>query len=284
MQKNNFAIRAMTRQELDIAIDWAAAEGLNPGLYDGDCFYAADPNGFLIGLVDNEPIATISAVKYGDSFGFIGFYIVKPKYRGKGYGIRIWNAGLAYLSGRTIGLDGVVSQQGNYEKSGFTLAYRNIRYQGTGGGTFPTDSKIVNLSTIPLDKIYAYDKPFFPDDRIEFLRCWIDQPQSAALGVIKNNGQLGGYGVVRICGSGYKIGPLFSDSPQLADQLFLSLKAHTPEGASIFLDVPEVNIPAIDLVKRHNMTAAFETARMYKGKCPDLTLSRIFGVTTFELG
>ena len=126
MQKSSYTIRVMTRQEVDIVIDWAAAEGWNTGLYDADCFYAADPNGFLIGLLGDKPVATVSVVKYGDSFGFLGFYIVKPEHRGKGYGIQIWNAGLTYLSGRTIGLDGVVSQQSNYKKSGFTLAYRNI--------------------------------------------------------------------------------------------------------------------------------------------------------------
>ncbi|HLA33082.1 MAG TPA: GNAT family N-acetyltransferase, partial [Pseudomonas sp.] len=31
----------MTRAEVDLAIDWAAAEGWNPGLHDADCFYAA---------------------------------------------------------------------------------------------------------------------------------------------------------------------------------------------------------------------------------------------------
>jgi hypothetical protein len=38
--------------------------------------------------------------------------------------------GWTILAGCTIGLDGVVAQQGNYLKSGFQLAYRNIRYQG----------------------------------------------------------------------------------------------------------------------------------------------------------
>jgi GNAT superfamily N-acetyltransferase len=108
MQKSDYTIRAMTRQEVNIATGWAAEEGWNPGLYDADCFYAADPNGFLVGLFDDMPIATISAVKYGSSFGFLGFYMVKPDYRGKGYGIQIWNAGLAFAKGRTIGLDGVV--------------------------------------------------------------------------------------------------------------------------------------------------------------------------------
>ena len=283
MQKSSYTIRAMTRQEVDIAIDWAAAEGWNPGLYDADCFYAVDPNGFLIGLIGDEPIATISVVKYGDSFGFLGLYIVKPEYRGKGYGIQIWNAGLAYLRGRNIGLDGVVAQQDNYKKSGFTLAYRNIRYQGTSGGCLPTESGIVQLSTLPFDEIYAYDKLFFPDNRMQFLKRWINQPQSTALGILRNH-ELTGYGVLRICRSGYKIGPLFADSPEFVEPLFLALKAHAPEGASIYLDTPEVSPAAVDLAKRHNMIVVFETARMYTGESPDLPMNRLFGVTTLELG
>jgi GNAT superfamily N-acetyltransferase len=273
----------MTRQEVSIAIDWAAEEGWNPGLYDADCFYAADPNGFLVGLLDDEPIATISAVKYGNSFGFLGFYMVKPEYRGKGYGIQIWNAGLALLSGCTIGLDGVVAQQDNYKKSGFTLAYSNVRYQGTGGGYYPADSGIVPLSTLAFDDIGAYDKPFFPDNRREFLMCWINQPQSTALGILRNN-KLAGYGVLRICRSGYKVGPLFADSAECAEQLFLALNSHAPEGAPVFLDIPAVNTAAVDLVSRHNMIVSFETARMYTGQSPDLPINRLFGVTTFELG
>jgi len=283
MQKSSYTIRTMTRQEVDIAVDWAAEEGWNPGLYDADCFYAADPNGFLVGLLDDEPIATISVVKYGDSFGFLGFYIVKPEYRGKGYGIQLWNAGLALLEGRTIGLDGVVAQQDNYKKSGFTLAYSNVRYQGCGGGHYPADSGIVPLSTLAFDDICAYDRPFFPDDRREFLKCWINQPQSTALGILRNN-KLAGYGVLRICRSGYKVGPLFADSPECAEQLFLALNSYVPEGAPVFLDVPAVNAAAVDLVTRHHMVVSFETARMYTGQSPDLPINRLFGVTTFELG
>ena len=283
MQKGNYAIRTMTRPEVDLAVDWAAAEGWNPGLSDADCFYAADPDGFLIGLLGDQPVATLSAVKYGDFFGFIGFYIVRPEDRGRGCGIRIWNAGLARLEGRTMGLDGVVDQQVNYQKTGFSLAYRNIRYQGIGGGLFPAAPGIVPLATLPFGEICAYDKPFFPDDRVRFLKCWIEQPRSTALGILRN-GRLAGYGVLRPCRSGYKVGPLFADSPFFAEELFLALKAHAPEGAPIYLDPPAVNPAAVDLANRHNMTAVFETARMYRGKSPDLPMKRLFGVTSFELG
>ncbi len=158
----NCTIRIATRTEIEIAIKWAAREGWNPGLNDAECYYSEDPNGFLIGFLGNEPIATISAIKYGKTFGFIGFYIVKSAYRKKGYGIQIWSAALKYLEGRNIGLDGVVDQQDNYKESGFKLAYRNIRYEGRGGGKSPGNAEIVKLSALPYEIIESYDRPFFP--------------------------------------------------------------------------------------------------------------------------
>lgn len=283
MIKENYTIRTMTRTEVDMAIEWAAGEGWNPGMHDAGCFYAADPSGFLIGLLGTEPVATLSVVKYGASFAFLGFYIVKPEYRGRGYGIQIWNTGLACLKERTVGLDGVVDQQNNYKKSGFNPAYSNIRYQGRGGGILPAGSGIVPLSSIPFEVISTYDRAFFPDNRTQFLKCWINQPRSAALGIMRN-GKLSGYGIVRSCRSGCKIGPLFADSPECAENLFLALKAFVPEGDTLFLDTPEVNPSALDLMKRHNMMVVFETARMYRGTIPDLPVNRIYGVTTFELG
>ena len=113
------AIRPMRRADLDIAIDWAAAEGWNPGLDDADAFLAADPQGFLMGWLGDEPVACISVVAYGAAYGFLGFYICRPEFRGQGHGWALWQAGIARLGDRTIGLDGVVEQQANYARSGF---------------------------------------------------------------------------------------------------------------------------------------------------------------------
>lgn len=273
----------MRREDVDIAIDWAAREGWNPGLHDADCYYAADPKGFLMGRLGDDPIATISVIKYDDSFGFLGFYIVKPEYRGKGYGIRIWNEGLEYLKGLNIGLDGVVDQQENYRKSGFKLAYRNIRYAGMGGGHPPQDSEITDLATLPFETIETYVHPFFPASRPQFTRAWISQPDCQALGIMQD-GTLAGYGVIRKCRNGYKIAPLLADTPDLAEALFLALKAGTRASEPIFLDVPEVNHAATALAKRHEMKVSFETARMYTGDVPDIPSHRLFGVASFEIG
>lgn len=278
-----YKIQTMTRKQVDLALEWAALEGWNPGLNDANCFYTADPSGFLIGLLDENPIAVISAMKYGRSFGFLGFYIVKPEYRGKGYGIQLWNAGLEYLKERNIGLDGVVEQQENYKKSGFKYAYRNIRYQGIGGGRFQKDKGVIELSELPFIEVNDYDRLFFPDERSQFLKCWLNQPGSISLGMCVA-GKLAGYGVLRVCHTGYKIGPLFADTAELAETLFLTLRAHAKTGAPVYFDVPVLNSKAVELVERYDMKVVFETARMYTKQQPEISMNRLYGVTTFELG
>ena len=46
---------------------------------------------------------------------------------------------------RTVGLDGVVAQQENYKKSGFVLAYPNIRYGGRVAATAAPPAGVVAL-------------------------------------------------------------------------------------------------------------------------------------------
>ncbi len=283
MQQGDYTIRTMARPELDLALAWAAAEGWNPGVHDAQCFHAADPNGFLIGLLGDQPVAVISVVNYGSRFGFLGLYIVAPAFRGRGYGLRLWNAGMARLVGRCIGLDGVVAQQANYRRSGFQLAYRNIRYQGVAGGRAAPDAAVVPLDSVSMAAVCAYDEAIFGAERIAFVQAWVQQDDACALGLLRD-GALAGYGLVRRCRVGSKIGPLFADDAETAERLFLALKAHAAPDGPVFIDVPEPNVLALAMARRHGLTAEFDTARMYAGECPPRSIERVFGVTSFELG
>ena len=249
MNSPRLAIRNMSEQELAMALEWAASEGWNPGLDDAKCFYTADPMGFFLGELEGRPVGCISAVAYDNSYGFLGLYVVAPDYRGKGFGFKLWQVAMAYMNGRNVGLDGVLAQQANYLKSGFTLAYRDIRYQGKGGGSKPNG--LIDLSSVPFEDIARYDAMVFPAPRPNFLRRWIEQPYGAALGVL-NNQRLIGYGVLRPCRQGFKIGPLFADDPETADTLFTGLASRVSD-QPIFLDTPEANPAAIELANRHKM-------------------------------
>ena len=265
-----------------MAVKWAAAEGWNPGLADDACFAAADPEGFLIGELDGAPAATVSCVNYGASFAFLGFYIVREDLRGRGYGLRLWMRPLRTPAPRVIGLDGVVAQQQNYRKSGFELAYANVRYGGTVAAPDAPQAGVMALAEVPLATVEAYDATVFPAPRTAFLRAWIGSPGHVGCALVRDGG-LAGWGVIRPCRKGRKIGPLVADDRATAEVVLSALLA-SAGGGEIFLDVPSINRDAVALAQDLGLTPVFETARMYTGAIPPLRLERVFGVTSFELG
>ena len=286
MNKPELIIRNMRREELDVLVDWAALEGWSPGLMDAEIFWATDPEGFIAAELDGEMIGGGSIVSYDGRYGFMGFFIIHPDHRGRGLGNRLWHERQQMLIRRlqapaVIGMDGVFDMQAYYAKGGFEFSGRDLRYEGVGQ-SFPVPDGITELSELPFEEIEAYDRGHFPAPRAGFLRLWLDQPGAFALGST-NDGRLAGFGIMRPCRKGYKIGPLFADSPAVAEDLFKALSTQVP-GEVIFLDVPENNQAAVEMAQRHNMEEVFGCAKMYFGPKPKLPEQEIFGVTTFELG
>ena len=280
MSLDSFNVRVMGAQDLALALDWAAAEGWNPGLADAACFAAVDPEGFLLGEIAGLPAATIWVVNYDEQFAFLGGYIVRPDLRGRGYGIRLWQSGIAHGAGRTIGLDGVVAQQDNYKKSGFALAYRNVRYGGRVSAS--NSSATIALASIPLATIAKDDATVFPAVRPAFLRAWLNAPGHVGRALLRD-GRVAAWGVIRPCRTGFKIGPLVADDRAGAERVFGALVA-AAGGGEIFLDAPEPNHDAVALAESRGLAPVFETARMYTGPIRPIRLDRVFGVTTLELG
>jgi GNAT superfamily N-acetyltransferase len=275
-------IRTMRPHEISLAVDWAAAEGWNPGLNDAACFATVDADGFLVGELDGAPVATISCVNYDARFAFLGFYIVREDSRGRGYGLRIWNAAIAHAGQRLIGLDGVVAQQENYQRSGFRLAYANIRYGGMVAAPSAAQRGAVALDEVSGAALEADDATVFPAPRSAFLRAWTGSPGHVGRALLRD-GRLAAWGVIRPCRTGRKVGPLVADDRAAAEAVLSALLADAG-GGEIFLDVPSVNRDAVALAQDLGLAPVFETARMYTGQTPPLRLERVFGVSTFELG
>jgi hypothetical protein len=279
-------IRGMTRAELDTLVEWAAGEGWSPGLADAQIFWDADPRGFIAAELGGELIGGGSIVSYESRFGFMGFFIIRPDHRAKGFGQLLWVHRRDLLISRlrspaVIGMDGVFNMQAFYAGGGFVFSNRDLRFEGVGAAARP-DAALVDLSTVSFAEVARYDAAHFPAPRDLFLKAWITQPGSRALAAVQR-GVLRGFGVIRPCRRGFKIGPLFAADAETADALFRGLGDVAP-GEPIFIDVPENNPEAMALAQRHGLREVFGCARMYYGPAPLLPFNEIYGVTTFELG
>jgi len=273
-------IRTLDAGQIETLVSWAAAEGWYPGLVDAACFRAADPGGFLGAFKNNEMVSGISGVRYGGKYSFVGLYICRPDMRGNGYGKAVWNACMAMLGGRTIGLDGVLEQQANYRGMGFEPAYRTFRWSGRPSGGTQEAPDIRPATASDFAAIAAIDRRIFPAERATFLEKWLAPPHQVR--VATKDGDIPGYGVLRQCRYGCKIGPLAAPDLEAARRLFWSLVGSS--GDVIHVDVPEPQGEFAAFLASSGLTKGFETARMYRGEAPRLRQNELFAVTTLELG
>ncbi|MCT8161800.1 GNAT family N-acetyltransferase [Pseudoruegeria sp. SHC-113] len=271
--------RTLTADEVTLAVEWAAAEGWNPGLHDAQTFHAADPGAFVGCFVEGALAAVISVARHSAGFGFLGFYICRPDLRGRGHGLALWQAALPRLDGATVGLDGVVAQQENYRASGFAYAHANTRF--AIGPTQLPEAPALDAVTARVDAVHGLDTEVTGFSRSTYLQAWLAQPEARSL-MLMNGARCAGWGVARPCREGTKIGPLMADSPDLAETLFLSLASGA--AGPVFLDVPMPNAAAAAMAERLGMEPVFETARMYRGRAPKEDLARLYGVMSFEFG
>ncbi|WP_341365531.1 GNAT family N-acetyltransferase [Yoonia sp. BS5-3] len=259
--------------ELDTILDWAAAEGWNPGLDDAAAFWAADPGGFFVAVDGVRPVAAISVVNHTDHFAFLGLYIVTPNYRGRGVGYALWQHALAHAGTRTVGLDGVQEQQANYAASGFVHAGGTTRFAGAVMAQ-PVSARLATAADIP--DLIGREADVTGVHKPAYLGAWFTNTADRKTLLLG-----GGICTIRKCRSGAKIGPLIA--PDLVTARDLIGQAAGYFGPDVIIDVPDAAGGLTGLCNDLGLTPGFQTARMYRGAAP-AACGDIFAVTSLELG
>lgn len=286
LRPKNLELKKLNFQGLKTLMTWAKAEGWNPGKNDVNAFWKTDPDGFLGFYAKDDLIAGGAVISYNQEFGFMGLFLVHPSFRGQGIGEKLWYLRRDLLlnrlrPGASIGMDGVVAMQPFYEKGGFNIAFKDVRYERIGE-KLSISKNISAIQKEDFEKISEYDKPCFGFKRDTFLKIWLTLKNSNAFKFTENQ-SLKGFAVIRKVDVGYKIGPLFADNTAVAEELYRAC-LNSARAEPVYFDIPMINKEAVELVKKYNAKYTFECARMYYGVSPKVNMNKIFGITTFELG
>ncbi|CAN0596594.1 unnamed protein product, partial [Ectocarpus sp. 12 AP-2014] len=203
---------------------------------DAAAFHGADPQGFFVKEIAGQPVAAISVVNHSTDFAFLGLYLCRPEYRGQGFGMEIWRAGLAHAGARCVGLDGVPEQQANYVRSGFTKSGRTIRFQGS----LPKNSveHVQPAKPSDISALIKADALATGITRPAFSQHWFSNTDTRQTSLVFAGPRIVACATTRACVDGVKVGPLHAETAEQVLDLLCTAPRESADSA-ITVDVPE---------------------------------------------
>ncbi|XP_077992868.1 holothin acyltransferase-like [Glandiceps talaboti] len=283
------SIRQMKPDEATTVLPRAAQEGSSPTPYECQTITHCNPDGVFVAETKAAGIiGSISALKYSETLGHVGFYHVDPEYRGKGIGKELWNKAVQYLGENcNIGIDVPTSRTELLTKLGFQRAWTSCRYKGIGVALLPEviDTHHVRpLARLPLAPLVEFDSQVFTAERRKLVQRWSNTPKPGGSYAAVKEGSILGYAVIQPSIEGHVIGPLYAANTALTQALLLTLFAQVPE-QTIYVDAPVDNPSFIQLLSVDlRMEAMFESVRMYSKGDPGVVLDKMFALSSLEMG
>ena len=203
---------------------------MNPGLRTQPRFSPPDPEGFLVGELGGPVSVSSRPFVMAATARIHRFHVVKPAFRGSGHGWAIWQTGDG-PSGRPHHRPRRRRRAtGQLSPLRLELAHRNAATPGRQSAGGPARHRPWRWCRSVSCHRACWTRPaVFPGRGTSLLQAWVTQPDTWSRSRRRATALLG-YGVLRPCRTGYKIGPLFADAPAIAEAIFSALLQHVPAG------------------------------------------------------
>jgi GNAT superfamily N-acetyltransferase len=249
---------------------WCIDEGWNIGLHDSEIYYKIDPIGHHI-VKANESIASLSLIKHSSTFFTLGPFIVHKSYRGQGVGETLWNVALSRMNQEHpdahIALYSVSEQVERYKKAGFVPVLNIQRwYINSNQLIYPSMSDKCTLITNKLiPSVSEYYQNHYVTNRELLFKNLLLKPETNGL-VFMDDNVIKGFGFIRPCVRGFRIGALVADTSEIAQTLIAGLLVFA-QSAPVFIDVPGSNPHGINCMNAFHAVRApqEDTIMMIKG-------------------
>ena len=247
-------------------------------------YRALQPDGWLLALMDGEPVGTVGMMDYGP-FGYIGLMSVHPDAQRQGIGRTLMERVLALLRERDCPvalLDASEAGRPLYTALGFVAEDTAVFYARTTDET-PTapDGVAVSLAHADdLPALTAFDTSLFGADRSAVLAAYLADLPGRVFVARDETRNMTGF----VCAQPRMLGPWMAATPQVAAALLARALALPFDDAPTVI-APAANVDAAPLLARYGFVARRATCHMRLGGVPLLARrARLFGQASFAIG
>ena len=296
--------RAGSAEDLQFAVELGIPIGWTDNVdYDGLLYYSADSQGSYIGELEGQKISLVIMALYGNNeFCHIGYFIVDPKFRGKGYGKKTWDYAWSQIPENCImSLNADQDMAQKYEMLGFKPAWKETIFACSAMkiSCLPSTSShlvIARTRDCQLNELVDYDESVFGYRRESLVKTALSVPACEGWVVCDQHGEIQGYCNIKKMTTKetmWSVSPLYANNTSVATILlkraasFVGAKDQT---AVFSVTVPEINVPGLEMIKSVSTKVIYRTTRMFAHVLPITTLEnsskmqRVFGLSSLATG
>lgn len=262
-------VRALTSDDIFLGMRLKAAANWNQTEADWRRMLALEPSGCFVGVCDGIDAATLTTTVFG-RVAWIAMVLTDPEFRGRGLATTLMRHALDYLEARgvqSMRLDATALGKPVYEKFGFRVVSEETRFYGTANSLADSSDQWADDTLLWRDDIpavAALDSAATGNDRRRLLELVLRDWPLATIG-IHDRSQLAGFLLARQGSRATQLGPCIAADPKVGEQL-LALAMARQQGASVYVDVPTANVPAVEFLLRSGLAGERTFFRMTRGE------------------
>lgn len=281
----NLTFRLCTAQDISLADGpFIAAYGFQESRKDLlHQYWALQPDGWWLALLDAKPVGFGGAVDYGP-FCFIGMISVHPSVQRRGIGKALMERILAWGQERhcpTMLLDANEGAVSLYQRLGFVEEGIILKFLQFGKVTLPPlASDLHQILPSDISALVAFDAPFFGAERSKIFQSYLRE--STVRGFLARDSEEAVTGYI-FAEPGF-LGPWVASTPEIAEHLLVQMLTQT-NGYRYSTTLPEVNDEGLHLLKRYNFHPQGKEMYMrYGAPIDSRQLAMIYGEASSALG
>jgi hypothetical protein len=272
-EEDTFVIRqAKSLADLQWAMKQASDEGWRMRAKEAESYFSAGlANAFFIGELNRERICCMSAFKLGDDLATGGMYIVSKLFRGKHYGLQVFETAISEIGSPSNAcfyspmymMDKYrdhVGYQPHWVSRRYEIPIANAKKNLSSCLLSPSIARIVPAKEVDLEDIMKYSAGvvYVGSSHVWklMLAQWLAHHQESCWVAMGDDDSIIGYLIMSETAlfpeEGYYAGPLFADSAYVARSLLKTAVDYAAETDAeiIFLDMsPKFNQEGVSIVE-----------------------------------